>query len=255
MNTAWSLYRYILKAATRERFFLSIVGALAVVISLSYFFGSSSVTEKASFATSFAAFGLRLFGVCAISLFVINYIRRCFDARDIDYLLSRPIGRPGFILVHAAAFSTLAIITSIILGGTIVLLEFRNLTPGLFLWWVSIGAEFVIMANVAMFFAFVMRSSTACTIIVFAFYLLTRLMGDILGILHYGKSGKVMQAMAQIMEFISIFLPRLDLMGQTKWILYGLAPEVSLGFILAQCSVFCALIIGATMLDLKRRQF
>ena len=68
------------------------------------FFGASVITEQDEFARTFAAFGFRLFGVVSLVFFVVGYIRRCFENRDIDYLLSRPIGRISFILTHASAF-------------------------------------------------------------------------------------------------------------------------------------------------------
>lgn len=249
------LFRYILTAAKRDRFYLSLFGVLAVVASLSVFFGASSVTERGQFAITFMSFGVRLFGISCLVLFIVNYIRRAFEARDIDYLLSRPISRTGFILTHSLAFSVLALISALILGGIIVLLQIKLLQGGLFLWWGSLAAEFIIMANVAMFFAFVMKSATACTIIVFAFYLLTRLIGDILGILSTPAASKAMEYLEHVMEFISVFLPRLDLMGQSKWILYGLPENISVWFIAGQCIVFTALMIGATIVDFRRRQF
>lgn len=249
------LFRYILMAALRDRLFYSIIGILVVVISLSVFFGASVITEQDQFARTFAAFGFRLFGVIALILFVVSYIRRSFEGRDIDYLLSRPIGRIRFVLTHAAAFSFLALLAAFLLGGTTVALEAGHIQAGALLWWLSIAAEFVIMANVAMFFAFVMTSHTACITIVFAFYLLARLIGDILGILKRGVGSSVIHFLSNIMEGISIFIPRLDLMGQTKWILYGVPGDVSVPFILAQSGVFLALVIGATTLDMHRRQF
>jgi len=251
----WPLFRYILMAAARDRLFLSLVGVLVVIVSLSVFFGSSVITEQDQFARSFAAFGFRLFGVVCLVLFVVTYVRRCFENRDIDYLLSRPVGRIRFILTHAAAFSALSLSAAILLGGTTVALETGNIHEGVLLWWVSLAAEFIIMANVAMFFAFVMASSTACFLVIFAFYLLSRLMGEILGILAKGGGEGVVGLLSKVMEMISIFVPRLDLMGQTKWILYGMPPDISFPFILGQCGVFVALVIGATCLDMHRRQF
>jgi hypothetical protein len=111
------------------------------------------------------------------------------------------------------------------------------------------------MANVAMFFAFVMTSSTACMMIVFAFYFLSRLIGEILGIISKPDVEGIRLALGKIMEVISIFIPRLDLMGQTKWLLYKDAAEISFGFVSVQCVVFVALIVAATAIDMKRRQF
>lgn len=251
----WPLFRYILMAALRDRFFISLVGSLILVICLSVFFGSSVIMEQDQFARSFSAFGFRLFGVVSLVLFVITYVRRCFESRDIDYLLSRPVGRVKFIVTHALAFSFLSVLTAFILGSIMMLLELGSLNSSDFIWWVSIAVEFIIMANVAMFFAFVMTSSTACIMIVFTFYLLTRLMGEILGILH----GKIyegwMAILSNTMEVISVFIPRLDLMGQAKWILYGVEPNLSIGFILGQGVIFVSLVVGATVLDMHKRQF
>jgi hypothetical protein len=251
----WPLYTYILRAAVRDRLFLSIGLLLVVIISLSIFFGSSALSEQEQFARVFAAFGFRLFGTFGLIVFIITYLRRCFEARDIDYLLSRPMGRVSFVLTHAAAFSTLALIAALFLGGTTVALEAGNYHTGVFIWWASIAAEFIIMANVAMFFAFVMSSSTACLLIVFAFYLLSRLIGEILGILNKPDVEGLSLMLGKVMEVISIFIPRLDLMGQTKWLLYEGATEISFGFIFAQCAIFVALIVTATAIDMKRRQF
>lgn len=251
----WSLFRYILIAARRDRFFLSVFFLLIITICLAVFFGSSVVTEQDRFATTVAAFGFRLFGVTALVFFTVSYIRRSFESRDIDYLLSRPIGRVRFVLTHAAGFSFLALITAVLLGGTTVALESINLHQGILLWWVSIAAEFVIMANVAMFFSFVIGSTTACMAAAFSFYLLSRLMGEILGILQKGADGPILMLLSKLMELISIFIPRFDLLGQTKWILYGIPPEISVGFILAHAGIFLSLIVGATVIDLHRRQF
>lgn len=249
------LFRYILMAAMRDRFFLSLIGILVVSISLAVFFGSSVITEQQQFARGFAAYGFRLFGVISLVFFVVGYIRRCFDNRDIEYLLSRPVSRIGFVLTHSAAFSALGLITAFILGGTTLLLEIGTQNySGVLVWWLSLAAEFIIMANVAMFFAFVMGSATACMLVVFAFYLLSRLMGEILGILHKSAEG-VFLVLGKLMETISIFIPRLDLMGQTKWILYGPPAEISIPFVLGQAAIFTALIVGATCLDMHRRQF
>ncbi len=253
----WPLFRYILMAAGRDRFVWGLLGVLAITVSLSNFFGASVITEQNEFASTFAAFGFRLFGVTCVVMFIGTYIRRCFENRDIDFLLSRPIGRMQFVFTHAAAFSTLAILTALVMGGTILGLEKHGAEAGFYLWWVSIMVEFLIMANVAMFFAFVITSSTACLLAIFSFYLLCRLMGDILGIMQNHSvelQGKYL-AMSKIMEAISMFIPRLDLMGQTKWLIYGPSSEITYAFLLGQGAVFASLIIAATAIDMHRRQF
>jgi ABC-type transport system involved in multi-copper enzyme maturation permease subunit len=249
------LFSYVLKAAVRDRLAWSIVGVTVIVVALSVFFGATAVIEQDNFVWSFSAFGFRLFGVAALVLFVINFVRRSFEARDVEFLLSRPIGRVSFVLGHAGAFSFIAILCALFLGGAVVALQMGHVNHGVLVWWFSIMIEFIIMANVAMFFSFVMRSATACTMVVSAFYLLARLMGEILGILEKGAAFYQMKVLAYAMEVVSIIVPRLDLMGQTKWIVYPDSAEVSFMFLLTQGAVFLALIISATMVDMKRRQF
>lgn len=251
----WPLFRYILMAAGRDRIIFSILGVIAIVISLAFFFGASVITEQDNFARTFAAYSFRLFGVAIIVLFTVNYIRRSFEGRDVDYLLSRPVGRVRFILTHAAAFSFIAAVAALLLGGTSMVFELRNLTAGALLWWLSLAVEFIIMANVAMFFAFVLSSPTICMIATFAFYLLCRLIGEILGILDKATNSRFLDALGSVMEVISVFIPRLDMMGQSKWILYGVQPEISLPFVLGQGAVFVALVITASVIDMHRRQF
>lgn len=252
----WPLFRYILMAAGRDRFFLSLAGVLVVTISLAVFFGTSALIEKEYFAITFIGFGARLFGVTCLILFVVTFIRRSFEGRDIEYLLSRPIGRIRFVLTHAMAFSCLALLAAVLLGGVAVALSFsKQNVDGLLLWWGSIALEFIIMANVAMFFAFVMSSATACMMIVFTFYLLSRLIGEILGILANGTETGIMSLLAKIMEVISIFIPRLDMMGQTKWLIYGFPENIAFGFVAAQAVVFIAVVVAAAAVDMNRRQF
>ena len=251
----WPLFRYILTAAGRDRFFLTIGGILVIVICLAIFFGASVITEQDQFARSFASFGVRLAGVVMLVLFVVSHVRRSFESRDVDYLLSRPIGRIRFILTHALAFSALALIAALLLGGTIAGVEARTMHAGVWLWWAGVAAEFVIMANVAMFFSFVITSHAACMSIIFAFYLLARLIGQILGILHRPSPGPVIDFLGKAMEMISIFIPRLDLLGQSKLLLYGGSSEISFAFVLGQGAVFVCLMIAATLLDMHRRQF
>lgn len=249
------LFVYILRAAVRDRLLWSVAGVVAVVIALSVFFGASSVTEQNQFALAFSAYGFRLFGVVALCLFVVSFIRRSFEARDIEFLLSRPVGRIAFVTTHAIAFSSLAAFVAFVLGGTTAVIMGGHVYESFFVWWLSLAVEFIIMANVAMFFSFVMTSPTACTMIVFAFYLLARLMGEILGILTKGASTGIMTLLSRAMEVISMLIPRLDMMGQAKWVVYNATAEVSFGFIVLQGLVFVALTVAATCIDLKRRQF
>ena len=111
------------------------------------------------------------------------------------------------------------------------------------------------MSSVAFFFSMVLTSAVSASLITIAFYVLARLMGQILGIMDQGADTTIIAILEMVMNIVSIFIPRLDLMGQSSWLLYGVDGAVNLSFIIGQGLVFCILVFGATMVDFIRRQF
>lgn len=86
-----------------------------------------------------------------------------------------------------------------------------------------------------------------------AFYVLSRMIGQILGTAEE-SSLPLQDAMNTLVQIISIVTPRLDLMGQTSWLVYG-APDLTFGFIGLQGVLFSGLFILGACIDLFRRQF
>lgn len=125
---------------------------------------------------------------------------------------------------------------------------------GYVLWGASVAVEFIIMVNVALFFALVLSSAASAAFMCMAFYVLARLIGQILGILDAGTAG-AMVWLEKVMEIISIFIPRLDLMGQTSWLLYGPGDAPGILFFAGQAAFFSFLILMAALIDLVRREF
>ena len=249
------LIYYVLMAAMRDRLILSLLIFMAVGTSLAVFLGSSAVIEADQFAIVFASGGLRLAGVMGLVLFAVFYVRRAFETKDIDYLLSRPISRAGFIISHAAAFSLLAAgvavfaeLSLLILGGRSVIID------GHILWFTSLVVEFVIMINASLFFAMVLGSAASSALAVIGLYVLARMMGQILGIVDQGLQVAGFEIMATAMQVVSVIVPRLDLMAQTTWLVYGPGGDGP-GLILMQGAAYTALLVVAAIVDLRRRQF
>ena len=108
-----TLIQYVLKAAIRDRMVVAMIAAMILGCSLSVFLGSSAVTEQDQFSLAFASAGLRFTGMIGIVLFIVFFIRRSIDSRDLEFLLSRPVGRIQFLLSYAAAFSLIALIVTL----------------------------------------------------------------------------------------------------------------------------------------------
>lgn len=252
----WPLVKYTLTAAVRDRIILTLLVLVIVGISLSIFLASSAISEQIKFSMVFAGAGLRILGVIGLTLFVATYIRRSFDSKDVDFLLSRPIGRTAFIFSSALSFGFLAVF----LGGLILmalLISIPNAvnSPGIWLWGASVIVEFVIMVNVALFFAMVLPSAAGAALAILAFYVLARMIGQLLGIVQAGADGPLFQILSQAMNVVSMIVPRLDLMGQTSWLVYEPKPGIGLGFVFAQGVFFSVLVLCAALVDLLRRQF
>lgn len=249
------LVKYILAAAFRDRLFLGFFGMLLIGVSLSLFFGSSIITETDQFSLVFAAGGLRLVGVLTLVLFIVFYMRRSFDTRDVEYMLSRPVSRLQFLMSHLFAFMVIAAIMTGLIAATLLLMPLNMSASGIVLWGASIFTELAIIAAVSLFFALVLSSAVTASMMVICFYVLSRLIGSILGIIASGVESGLMALMEKTMLVISVFIPRLDLIGQTSWLLYGTENSIDFGFIALQGSIFCGLFFAAAFFDLSRRQF
>jgi len=233
---------------------MAMIITLVVGTSLAVFLGSAAIAEKQQFAMVFAGAGLRLAGVLGLVLFTVFFIRRSFDARDVDFILSRPVSRVEFLLSYAAGLSLLALgmaaaqtLCLYIIGGNLF-------GPSHISWAVSLAFENIVMVNAALFFSMILSSAATAATATAGFYILARLMGQLLGIIDStGKGTVIYNLMEYILQAISAVMPRLDLMAQTSWLIYGQSVEIS--SILLQAAIFTILIITAALIDLVRRQF
>lgn len=250
-----ALVRYVLTAALRDRLVVGLIVCLALGAAMAVFLGSAAITEQSSFVAVYAAGIMRIINALGLILFVVFFIRRSFDARDIEFMLSRPVGRVRFLLSYAAALSLLALCFGAVTGLCLYALSPGLDAAGLTLWTLSLMAENVIMVNTALFFSMILTSAPVSAFAVFGFYTLARMMSEILGIIDSGKSLPWAHVLEKVMLGISMVMPRLDLMAQTSWLLYGVGEGVDLSFVLAQGAVYTAVIILAALVDLRFRQF
>ena len=248
------LVKYVMTAALRDRLVLSLFLMIVVGASIAVFMGASAVTEKNQFALVFASGGLRLAGVIGLILFISVYIRRAFDARDVEYLLSRPLSRASFILSHAAAFSLLAAGVAVAVAGVVGIMAWHAPGAGYFLWAFSLMVEFVIIANAALFFSMVLPGAASSSLAVLGLYVLSRLMGQILGIIGVAQPIFGFKILATAFQATSLIVPRLDLLAQTSWLVYG-PGTIGWGFVALQGVAYLALLLTAALTDLTRRQF
>jgi hypothetical protein len=252
-----ALVKYVLTAAIRDRLLMAVAAIVGLGVCLSLFSASSAVVEQDQFAVVYTASSLRVLGLVGLVLFVVFFIRRSFDARDIEYLLSRPVSRASLILSNACAFSLLALGAGGILALIVGTMAWKSgHTDGVILWTAGVTAEYILIVNVALFFSMVLSSPVTSGMAVLGFYVLARLMGQLLGIIHspsFHFPG--IEILNGILQMVSMFIPRLDMMTQTSWLIYGTDSVSDYAFIMLQTVVFLVLVLSAALIDLVRRQF
>lgn len=255
----YALVKYVIKAAIRDRLVLSFLALVLVTAFLSVFIGGNAVIEARQFTLVFASGGLRLASVAGMVLFAVFFVRRSFDAKDVEFLLSRPVSRLSYVLSHGAGFTVLASIMALFVFLCLFFsVPDHEITHGLVLWALSLWVELVIMTNAAFFFSMVLTSAVSSALIVVALYVISRMMGTLLSVIDTGlpeNAGFGIDLFAGIFEFISLIVPRLDLMGQTSWLVYGPQQDIGVFFILAQGLAYTSLLLAATYIDLRKRQF
>jgi len=252
------LVRYVVTAAVRDRLVLSLLLLMGLAIAMSLFMGSSAVVEKDKFVAVYAAGAVRIINVLALVLFVVFFVRRSFESRDVEFMLSRPVGREVFFLSYSMAFALIGALFGAVSGVCLAAFSPHLDHTGQVLWTVSLMAENIIMVSTAFFFSMVLSSSATGAFATFGFYTLARMMTQILGIIDSGRSTVSLShadILQGIVQGVSFFMPRLDLMAQTSWLLYGPDSQISFLFVLGQGGVYTVLIVLAALVDLRFRQF
>jgi len=270
---SWHLIKYVLTAAARDKIMMVLLLMIAIVTAVAIFMGAASVTERQAFALILGAGGLRFLASAGTVLFCAFYIRRAYEAKEVEFLLARPITRASFLFSHAIAFALISL--AVVFAVTLPVLVLSNASLGAFVWGASLIVECTIMALVALFFSMTLSSAAGSALAALGFYALARMSGVLIGIASLPSGNWAFVILSNVMKLLSILIPRLDLMGQTSWLVYGVGgsagvqfmPDASSyaywlsahiglgGFILLQGIVFGLLLIAAAYYDFSRRRF
>lgn len=253
----YRLVRYVLIAAVRDRMLWGVVAVSVLGACLSIFSGSVAIIEQDQFVIAYLGGGLRILSLIGLVLFVVFYTRRSFDSRDVEFLLTRPVSRTGFVLAHVVAFSLLSVAVGVLLSAIVLVFSWSaGMTGGAAMWAFGVTMEYILVANTAFFFSMVLSSPVTAGLGTLGFYVLARMMGNLLAIADLSSSqSSLFHGLDYLMKIVAVIVPRLDLMAQTSWLIYGGASWSDWGFVLLQGGVFLVLIASATVIDLKRRQF
>jgi hypothetical protein len=244
--------KLVLLTAVRDRLFGGLFGLIALSTALSVFLGGTSLTEQLNAAIVFAAGSGRLILVFGLTIFAAFHIQALFETREVEAILTRPISRGQFVLAYWFGFACLAVALAGVFGAVIVFAAGGTL--GAFLWAATLIAECLIMLGVVLFAGLMLERATTTVLFVLGFYGLARLMGFFVGIRETVDQTPVNAIVTRLLDFVLLFIPRLDLFAHTQWLMYK--PEhADYSFLIIQSILFLMLVLGAAAFDLRRKQF
>lgn len=261
-----SIIRYTMITALRDFLFIGLLGLILVAMFISHFLGNTALVEQNQMTLSYMGSITRLILITGLILFVCFHVRRSFDNKEIEVILSKSISRTKFITSYWLAFAILSLIVTI--PVTILICGFAETNhSGLLFWSISLMLEGLMMVAFAMLSALIMNSAVTSALSSLGFYFISRMMGFFVATI-YNRPGQVTLSFdnftwgnslnwlsEQILVLCSTLLPRLDLFGKTSWLIYGISDKKELVIFFLQSIIYIPLLLAVANFDFKRKQF
>lgn len=250
-----TIAKYTLIEAVRNRLFALMVISLICIFGLVQFIGELAITETQQIQSAIMGLILRLLGVFLISLFVISGITREFHDKTIETIISLPVPRHVYFTGKYLGFFYLVLIVSILLGLPLLL---YSEPLQVLVWLLSLICELIIVTGLCLLCTFTLERIPVTFITVMAFYLLARS----INIIQLMSRSPIVESPAlsqkfinSLIDIIDYILPELDYFTQTEWLVYSTADLADLSVILIQTVIYAALLSGAALFDLYRKNF
>ncbi len=253
-----TIIKYILLTALRDWLFLGLIIAIFFCLGLAMFTGGTALTEQENMALVLFAGGVRFILAIGFIVFICFHIRRAFETKEIESILSKPISRFKFILGYFLGFTILEIIAVIIPFS--IIFTFHNINyDGFLAWTLSLILELSIISAFSLLTAFILSSATSAVMANFAFYFVCRLMGFFLIAIYNPNSlahdNKFSELMLGALKIISSLIPRLDLFAKSDWLIYGINNNHDWWLFTTQAGISISLIISMAFLDIRKKEF
>lgn len=253
MSAVLAVAHYTTLEALRNRLLWLVVGFVVGGFTFAEFIGEVAITESAEFQSSFLGAVLRVSAVFMVSLFVITSMVREFNDKGLELVLAQPVARATYFLGKLLGFACLAFFTA-----TLYALALLIYTPAdqALLWGISLTAELLIVMTFSLLCLFTFAHVTLALSVVMAFYVLARTI-TALQLIGQGPLGPADQLSQQVigwfMSGLGFLLPELDRFTSSEWLVYHTGQWQDLWPILGQSVIYVALLSGAALFDLYRK--
>jgi ABC-type transport system involved in multi-copper enzyme maturation permease subunit len=249
--------RYILLTARRDRLFLGILAAITVAAYICSVLGSTAMLEPTQMTLAFTAAVSRVMVMVGIIVFIGFHLQSAFESKEIELLLSRPLSRAALVLAYWLGFALVALLLTLPAMAILYYLGPLNQT-GFMIWSISLLLEAWLVVAISLFAVLTLKSGVNAVLASLGIYSLARLIGFFLALL---KSGVAQQeewlrlTAHWIITMISTVMPRLDFFAKSSWLIYGPKSYEDALLSLYQAAIFIPLLLAASIIDFKRKQF
>lgn len=247
--------RYILLTAFRDRLFIGVLLGVVFAAAISATLGSTAFLEEKQMTLTYAAGSARLILAVGLIVFVCFHIRSAFETKEIDVMLSRPLSRASLVVAYWLGFTVVAFLLVLPVVGVIGVLGLLNI-EGYAGWALSLMLEAALVVALALFSAFTLRSAVTSVLACMGFYVLSRMMAFFVITADSPSMGQMPYLLLKYtLKAISSVVPRLDFFAKTEWLVYGFNVSQEWFLFLMQAGIFIPLLLVATIMDFRRKQF
>lgn len=247
--------RYILLTAMRDWLFWVLLIGVLCAASIAGLLGSTAFLESQEMTITYAAGSSRVMLMLGLIVFVCFHVRQAFDTKEIDVILSRPIARGNLVIAYWLGFMLVAFFLLLPIVAIIGLIGAPN-PAGFAFWALSLFMEASIVVSLALFSAFALRSAVTSVLGCMGLYVVSRMMVFFVMTAENPMFSNLKYiGLRFLLQGISAVVPRLDFFGKSEWLVYGLKLTAEWHLFVLQAVIFVPLLLIASILDFKRKQF
>lgn len=249
-----SLVRLTLLEALRTR--LPWLVAILILASLgaAKFLDQVAIVEATQIQATLLAALFRVAAVFVVVVFVVTSMVREASDKVGELLLSQAAPRSAYYFGKLAGYSMVAALIAIAFSLPLVLFAPN---AGLLLWSISLICELALMAAASLFCVLSLTQVVPAISAAAGFYLLSRSLATMQLIAASSLTHDPTwsdRVMSVVVSAIAFLLPGLDRMTLSSWLVETPDPHLLTG-VFFQAVIYLALLAGASLFDLYRRNF
>jgi hypothetical protein len=255
LNFISQVVRMSLAEALRSRLPWITAAAILAAFGVAQFLAQVSIIEAHEVQVAIVSALLRATAIFMVVTFCLTSLSREASDKVTELLISQPVPRWHYVAAKLCGYGAVSV--ALAAAFTLPVLALAPM-GAVFAWGSALSAELLIMVSVSVFCAVSMNQVLPAFAATSAFYLLARSVETLRAIAHHPISdhpGWVDQAVRGCADAIAAFMPALDRLAQSRWLIESPPTGHELAVAGFQAVLYVGLIGMATTVDLYRRSY